>query len=119
MMFSGYISFYFINYRETFACSTVGALGGAVFANAFTFTEVGSIFLIRIGYILLGSLLGYAANCFIFPYSRQKAERHLWKKYKAVTEYLSKKGNNKKIDDQLYYNLVIHSCLMKDKLSQG
>ena len=119
MMFSGYVSFYFVNYRETFACSTVGALGGAVFANAFTFTEVGSIFLIRIGYILLGSLLGYAANCFIFPYSRQKAERHLWKKYKAVTEYLSKKGNNKKIDDQLYYNLVIHSCLMKDKLSQG
>lgn len=119
MMLSGYVSFYFTNYRETFACSTVGALGGAVFANAFTFPEVGSVFLIRAGYILLGAAIAYVSNCLILPYSRRKAEEHLWKKYKAVTEYLSQKGHDKKIDDQLYYNLVIRSYLMESKLSQG
>ncbi len=54
MMLSGYLSFYFTDYRETFACSTIGALGGAVFMNSFGFQAVGSMFLIRLGYILAG-----------------------------------------------------------------
>lgn len=119
MMLSGYVSFYFTNYRETYACSTIGALGGAVFITAFGFQQVGSVLLIRIGYILLGSLIAYTANCLILPYSRKKAGRHLWKKYKAVTEYLAREGHGKKIDDQLYYNLVIRSYLMEEKLAQG
>lgn len=46
MMLSGYLSFYFTDYAETFACSTIGALGGAVFMNAFGFWQVGNIFII-------------------------------------------------------------------------
>ena len=49
MMLSGYLSFYFTDYRETYACSTVGALGGAVFMEAFRFPDIAGIFVIRLG----------------------------------------------------------------------
>lgn len=119
MMLSGYVSFYFTSYRQTFACSTIGALGGAVFTSAFTIQAIGSIFLIRVGYVLAGALIAYIANCLIFPYNREKATVDLWKKYKAVADYLKEKGHDKKVDDQLYYNLVIRSYLMEEKLSQN
>ncbi|MFR8404026.1 MAG: hypothetical protein ACLVC7_04030 [Monoglobus pectinilyticus] len=41
MMFSGYISYYFSGYTGTFACSTIGDLGGAVFMNGFGWYDVG------------------------------------------------------------------------------
>ena len=70
MMLSGYLSFYFTDYRETFACSTIGALGGAVFMGSFGFQAVSSMFLIRLGYILAGAAAAYILNCIILPYSR-------------------------------------------------
>ena len=101
MMISGYISFYFTDYAQTFACSTVGAIGGAVFMHAFGLQDVGSMFLIRIGYILIGASIGYLANCLIFPYKRARATRQLWKKYTSVTELLSRITRKQQIDSPI------------------
>lgn len=119
MMLSGYVSYYFSDYVETFACSTVGALGGAVFMSSFGFQEVGSIVLIRLGYIILGIAIGYVVNCLIFPFSRAKATKQLWKKYTAVTELLCQVCQDHGVDVQLYYHLVIQSHLLEEKLAQN
>lgn len=119
MMLSGYLSFYFTDYVETFACSTVGALGGAVFMSSFGFQAVGSVFLIRLGYIVAGIAIGYVINCVIFPFSRKKATRQLWEKYKRVTGLLSRVCNDKAADSQLYYHLVIQALLLEEKLTQN
>lgn len=117
MMLSGYISFYFSDYTETFACSTIGALGGAVFMTSFGFQDVGGIFLIRICYVVVGVVIGYLANCLIFPYSRAKATKQLWKRYITVTELLAKICSYSAVDTQLYYNLVIQAHLLEEKLT--
>lgn len=119
MMLSGYLSFYFTDYRETYACSTVGALGGAVFMEAFRFPDIAGIFVIRLGYILAGAAAAWLVNCLIFPYSRARATRQLWTKYKTITEHLVKTGNPATGDPQLYYNLLIRSCMIEDKLLQN
>lgn len=119
MMLSGYLSFYFTDYRETFTCSTIGALGGAVFMNRFGFQAVGSMFLIRLGYIFVGAAAAYLANCVIFPYNRAKATRQLWKKYRSVTELLDRICLSDSMDTQLYYHLVIQAYLLEEKLSQN
>ncbi|RGZ01319.1 FUSC family protein [Clostridium sp. AM58-1XD] len=119
MMLSGYISFYFSDYLGTFACSTVGALGGAVFMNAFGIHAVGSIFIIRAGYILAGAAVAYIVNCLIWPYSRARATKQLWEKYKAVTDLLSYVCRSDQTDPQLYYNLVIQAYLQEEKLIQN
>ncbi len=116
MMLSGYISFYFSDYRDTFACSTVGALGGAVFMEAFGLSAVGGMFLIRIGYILAGAAVGYLANCLIFPYSRANATRQLWKRFKDTADLLSNVCGAGTADPQLYYHLVIQVHLLEEKL---
>lgn len=119
MMMSGYLSFYFTDYRDTFACSTVGALGGAVFMDAFGFPAVTGMFLIRIGYILAGAAVAYAVNCLIFPYSRARATRQLWEKFKETTELLTKMSRSDRTDPQLYYHLVIRAHMMEEKLTHN
>lgn len=119
MMLSGYLSFYFTDYAETFTCSTIGAMGGAVFMNAFGLQAVGGIFLIRLSYILAGAAAAYVINCRILPFNRAKATRQLWDKYKAVTELLAKICHTDHIDSQLYYNLVIQVHLLEEKLNQN
>ncbi|WP_442876702.1 FUSC family protein [Eisenbergiella porci] len=119
MMLSGYLSFYFTNYTETFACSTIGALGGAVFMSAFDFQAVGNIFLIRIGYIVAGIAVAYVINCLLFPYTRAMATRQLMKKYKGITELLTKVCHSEHVDTQLYYNLVIQAHLQEEKLTSN
>lgn len=119
MMLSGYVSYYFSDYTETFACSTVGALGGAVFMNALDFPSVGSIVLIRICYILAGIALGFLFNCVLFPYSRAKATRKLWEKYRKGIELLTSVSGSDQADPQLYYSLVIQAHMQEEKLSQN
>ena len=119
MMLSGYLSFYFTDYAETFACSTIGALGGAVFMNAFGFWQVGNIFIIRLGYILAGAALGLIANCYIIPYSRSMATRHLLTKYQTLTELLTRICSADYVDTQLYYSLVIQAHLQEEKLASN
>lgn len=119
MMLSGYLSFYFTDYAETFTCSTIGAMGGAVFMNAFGLQAVGGVFLIRLSYILAGAATAYVINCHILPFDRAKATRQLWDKYKAVTELLAKICHTDHIDSQLYYNLVIQVHLLEEKLNQN
>lgn len=119
MMLSGYLSFYFKDYVQTFACSTIGALGGAVFMNAFGFQAVGSIFLIRLGYVLAGAVLAYIFNCLILPYNCAKATQHLMKKYNSVTEFLVKNCCYGVPDTQLYYNLVIQAHMQEEKLTRN
>lgn len=116
MMLSGYLSFFFTGYSATFACSTVGALGGAVFAGAFGWTSVGGMLLVRLCYVLLGIGIALLANCLVFPFHKKRATRQLWEKYEATTGLLSKLCHSKQNDAQLYYNLVIQAHLLEDKL---
>ena len=119
MMLSGYVSFYFTDYTQTFACSTVGALGGAVFMEMFGLPAVGTVFMIRLGYIAVGAVAAFAVNCLVFPYKRAKATRQLWEKYKSVTELLTRVCHADQADPQLYYNLVIQAYLQEEKLTQN
>lgn len=119
MMLSGYVSFYLSDYAQTFACSTIGALGGAVFMDALGFQAVGAVALIRLGYILLGVLIGYIVNNRIYPYTRAKATKQLWKKYREVTELLTRICQTGQPDPQLYYHLVIQAHLQEEKLIQN
>lgn len=119
MMLSGYLSSYFTDYTGTFACSTIGALGGAVFMSAYGWGPVGSLFLIRLGYICAGIAAAYAANCLIFPYRRSAATETLMKKYDYASALLSRVCHQDVIDTQFYYHLVIQSQLIEEKLYQN
>lgn len=119
MMLSGYVSFYLTGYAATFSCSTVGALGGAVFTGLFGLEEVGKIFLVRLGYILLGALIGYGINCLVVPYRRADATRSLWSRYQSVVKALVRICQSQDVDTQLYYHLVIQAHMMEHKLSQN
>lgn len=118
MMLSGYASFYLSDYVGTFACSTIGALGGAV-SSVYGLKAIGTIFLIRVSYILAGAAIAYAANCLFFPFKREKATRQLLDKYQSVVALLTKLCHTEDVDPQLYYNLVIQAHLQEDKLSRN
>lgn len=118
MMLSGYLSFYFMDYASTFTCSTIGALGGAVFMSAFGLAPIGQILLIRLAYICAGIVIAYAANCLLFPYRRSTAAETLLKKYEFTTKLLSHICRQDTIDTQFYYHLIIQSQLIEDKLYQ-
>lgn len=116
MMLSGYLSFYFHNYCGTFACSTVGALGGAVFAESFGWSNVFSMFIVRLGYICVGIAVALLVNCLICPFKKKKASEQLWDRYVKNVDILTDICRNENVDTQLYYSLVITSHLQEDKL---
>lgn len=116
MMLSGYVSYYFSDYKETFACSTIGALGGAVFMSSFGFQAVGSVVLIRLGYVIAGIIIGFAANCLVFPYRHEKAASQLLKKYNSCKELLSGIYHPGQMDSQLYYHLIVQTHLQEEAL---
>ncbi len=87
--------------------------------SAFGFRAVSGVFLIRLGYILAGAVIAYAANCLILPFNRAKATRQLWKKYKAFTDLLTNLCHSASVDSQLYYNLVIQAHMQEEKLVQN
>lgn len=119
MMASGYLSFYFTDYLGTFACSTIGALGGAVFMGTFGWGPIGEMILIRIGYISAGIIIGLLANLVFFPFKRVTATKQLLNKYIHTTKLLTKICRKQDIDPQLYYGLVIQAHLQEDKLKQN
>lgn len=119
MMLSGYLSFYFSDYSATFACSTLGALGGAVFMSAFGWGPVGYMTLVRLGYVVLGIIVSMLGNLVIFPFCRGKATRQLLQKYFTTTELLTKICHEQDTDPQLYYGLVIQAHLQEEKLRQN
>lgn len=119
MMLSGYASFYFHDYAATFACSTIGALGGAVFLSTFGLTANLEMFLIRLSYIIIGAMLAFMFNCMLFPYTRQMATRALWKRYERVTELLIALSNEQEPDAQLYYSCIIQAHMLEEKLSKN
>lgn len=118
MMLSGYLSFFFSDYTGTYACSTVGALGGAVMSVS-TLGDVGSVFLVRMGYICIGAAIAYLVNCVLFPFHRSRATHQLVQKYSATTELLTQICHAGEVDPQLYYNLVIQAHLLEEKLAQN
>lgn len=119
MMASGYLSFYFTDYSATFACSTVGALGGAVLMNAFGWGAVGYVSLIRLGYVLLGIAIAVICNRVLFPYRRARATQQLLKKYVSTSRLLTEICEGPDSDPQLYYGLVIQAHLQEDKLRRN
>lgn len=119
MMLSGYLSFYFTEYSATFACSTVGALGGAMFMNAFGWGAVGYMSLVRLGYILLGVAIAVLCNRVFLPYRRSTATHQLFDKYVSTTRLLTEICQQPDSDPQLYYGLVIQAHLQEDKLRRN
>ena len=119
MMLSGYLSFYFTDYRDTFICSTIGALGGTVLLNVYGVVSVGYFVLIRLGYILMGIMIAFIVNCIIAPYTRKQATYQLWKKYHQVVEQLKYSCTRSQVDAQLYYSLVIQAFMLETKLKEN
>lgn len=119
MMLSGYLSFYFKDYAGNFSCSTIGALGGAVFVGIFGWSDIGIMSLIRLCYIGLGIGIAFIGNLFIFPFWRKTATNQLLQKYSSTVDMLTKMCKEKNIDSQLYYNLIIQAHLQEDKLYQN
>lgn len=119
MMISGYLSYYFTDYTATFACSTIGALGGAVFLDVFGWGDVGQMLAIRFGYILLGIFVSVIFNILLFPFSRRLATEQLWKKYAKTTKLLTQICQTGNVDLQLYYSLIIQSHLLEEKLAKN
>lgn len=119
MMLSGYVSYYLTGYTATFSCSTIGALGGAVFTTMFSLKEVAGIFLIRFSYIIVGALIGYLINCQVVPYKRTNATQQLYHKYQKIVNLLSQICHREGTDPQLYYHLLIQAHMIEDKLSQN
>lgn len=119
MMLSGYLSFYFTDYTATFACSTVGALGGAIMMGAFGWGAVGYLSLVRLGYIAAGIAIGLVCNTVLFPFCRKTATRQLFEKYCSTTRLLTQICRSGDADPQLYYGLVIQAHLQEDKLRQN
>lgn len=119
MMLSGYLSFYFEDYTGTFACSTVGALGGAVFMGAFGWTGVGSMLGIRLAYVIAGIIIAVLGNCLVFPFTRRRATEQLWNKYSGITDLLTKVCHAAEVDTQFYYSLVINAHLLEEKIFQN
>lgn len=119
MIFTGYLTSYFTDYRFSFACSTVGGLGGAMLAGSFGWGGAGEILLIRLGYICAGVLIAWAVNCLLFPFRRKTASQQLWDKYASTTELLGRICREENADPQIYYSLVIQSHLMEEKLKEN
>lgn len=119
MMASGFMSFFFADYVGTYAMSTIGALGGAVFISYFTFTDITQIAMIRIVYIVIGIVIAYLFNCVLFPYSRKKATAQLCDKYAQTTDLLSDLTAHENSDSQLYYGLMIQVHLLEEKIIQN
>lgn len=119
MLLSGYLSFYFSGYTGSFACSTVGALGGAVFAESFGWAQVGGIVVVRLAYIVAGVLVAVLANRVLFPFWRRKATEQLLTKYAETSALLARVCGEKDADTQLYYSLVIQVHLMEERLLQN
>lgn len=119
MMLSGYIGSYFSDYVSTFACSTIGALGGAVFTGSFGLLATGKILLIRLCYVGIGIVIALLGNCLVYPFRRERATKQLWEKYEATTKLLTQVCQDRESDPQLYYSLVIQSYLQEEKLHQN
>lgn len=119
MMISGYLSYYFTDYTATFACSTIGALGGAVFLDVFGWGDVGQMLAVRFGYMLLGIFVSVIFNILLFPFSRRLATEQLWKKYAKTTKLLTQICQTENVDLQLYYSLIIQSHLLEEKLAKN
>lgn len=115
MMASGYLSFYFSDYLGNYACATVGALGGAVFAGAVGWGEVGAMFGLRLAYILLGIGIACAANLLVCPFHRRRASENIYRQYRRTGELLADLSDLR-LDRQSYYGLVIHNNLLEQKL---
>lgn len=119
MMASGFMSFFFADYVGTYAMSTIGALGGAVFISAFTLNDITQIAMIRISYIIIGIVIAWLFNCILFPYSRKKATAKLCEKYAQTTDLLSDLTMRENSDSQLYYGLMIQVHLLEEKIVQN
>lgn len=119
MMASGFMSFFFADYVGTYAMSTIGALGGAVFISYFTLADITQIALIRILYIVIGIVIAWLFNCILFPYSRKKATAKLCEKYAQTTDLLSDLTICENSDSQLYYGLMIQVHLLEEKIIQN
>lgn len=119
MLAFGYLTAYFHDYRFSFACSTIGALGGALLMSGFGWKTIGGMFIIRLVYICLGIFIAYIANRLIYPFRRDHAIDHLYAKHETTRKVLSYSSKKRLSQPQLYYTMMIHSLLQEEKLKES
>ena len=119
MMFSGFLTGFFSDYAQTYACSTVGALGGAVFLTTFGWGAVSAMFGLRVLYILLGALIVFLFCRLLAPFTRHTASEQLTAKYVRLSDLLARVCAQDAVDAQLYYSLVIQAQLTEQKLREN
>ena len=119
MMFSGFLTGFFSGYAQTYACSTVGALGGAVFLTTFGWGAVSAMFGLRVLYILLGALIVFLFCRLLAPFTRHTASEQLTAKYVRLSGLLARVCAQDAVDAQLYYSLVIQAQLTEQKLREN
>lgn len=118
LMLSGYITFYCVDYKSTFICSTIGALGGNILATSFGIQAVGHVVLIRLIYIVAGIIIALLVSHFIYPYNKKKALAQLLAKYHLTNDVILKLCQQRNTDKQQYYHLILHSFMQEYTLRQ-
>ncbi|NEZ50212.1 FUSC family protein [Clostridium botulinum] len=112
---AGYIDSYNTMYDRKMICVTISALG-----TAYITSSVGSVFLYRMLFVILGLVLALLVNEFILPYTLKDSSKDLINMGNCTTDklieeaklYISEKNNNHVIE-----NLFIISSLVEEKFN--
>ncbi len=114
-LFAGYLSAFFADYRFTFACASIGALGSAL-DGVYGWSSVGAVFGVRLLYICAGIAIVYAVNKLIFPYTKGKAAEQLCGRYIKIAGEMCKGDLKYNGDMQLYICLDVRLNLIEEKI---
>ncbi|MDK2584785.1 FUSC family protein [Romboutsia sedimentorum] len=116
IIIAGYASTYTKDYRGLLICNTISAIGAVALIG-----NIGSLFINRILYVALGSVIALLINKFVLHYNVEKGSKYLLDMYDSVNKeiitevslYLENKNNSYKIK-----NLVLIPVLIEEKLLQ-
>ena len=86
--------------------------------SAFGWAPVSRMSLIRLAYVIAGTVLPTPPTACSFPYHRSTAAGDSAEKYDFASKLLSKLCSQGVTDTQFYYHLVIQSQLIEEKLYQ-
>ncbi len=116
IIIAGYASTYTKDYRGLLICNTISAIGAVALVG-----NIGNLFINRILYVALGSVIALLINKFVLHYNVEKGSKYLLDMYDSVNKeiitevslYLENKNNSYKIK-----NLVLIPVLIEEKLLQ-
>lgn len=116
ILMAGYTSTYMKDYKALLICNTVSAIGSVALVG-----NIGNLFISRILYVALGSVIALLINKFVLHYNVEKGSKNLLDMYdnvnkEIITEVslnLQNKNNSYKIK-----NLILIPVLIEEKLLQ-